>query len=139
MQSSLISSRALSVIAALATISSIPVSDSNAQRQATPVKSDSAAVYFEYQVADPVTLIKWTTPSYPTALKSAKVEGEVILQFIVGLDGRIEAKSERVLKATNPAFSSAVMATLESARYEPATRNEKAVRQLVQQSFLFRI
>lgn len=76
---------------------------------------------------------------YPEALRSAGVEGSVAVEFIVGSNGRVERGSIRVLQSANPQFSAAVRNYLVDARYRPAKVGGKAVREVVQQSFAFRL
>jgi periplasmic protein TonB len=96
--------------------------------------------YFEYQVEKPVQQIPGTpAPRYPDALRSSGVEGEVQAQFVVNEDGRVEAGSFKVLKATNELFASAVRAALPQMRFYPAEVGGKHVRQLVQQTFTFKL
>ncbi len=96
--------------------------------------------YFEFQVEKPVSQIPGTgTPRYPDALRSSGVEGEVQAQFVVNEEGRAEAGSFKVLKATNELFASAVRAALPQMRFYAAEVGGKHVRQLVQQSFQFKL
>ena len=96
--------------------------------------------YFEFQVEKPVQQIPGTgTPRYPDALRSSGVEGEVQAQFIVNEEGRAETGSFKVLKATNDLFGSAVRAALPQMRFYAAEVGGKKVRQLVQQSFQFKL
>jgi protein TonB len=96
--------------------------------------------YFEFQVEKPVSQIPGTgTPRYPDALRSSGVEGEVQAQFIVNEDGKAEVGSFKVLKATNELFASAVRAALPQMRFYAAEVGGKHVRQLVQQSFQFKL
>ena len=96
--------------------------------------------YFEFQVEKPVQQIPGTgTPRYPDALRSSGVEGEVQAQFIVNEEGRAENGSFKVLKATNDLFASAVRTALPQMRFYAAEVGGKKVRQLVQQSFQFKL
>ncbi|HEY4953712.1 MAG TPA: TonB family protein [Gemmatimonadaceae bacterium] len=96
--------------------------------------------YFEFQVEKPVSQIPGTgTPRYPDALRSSGVEGDVQAQFIVNEDGKAEVGSFKVLKATNELFASAVRAALPQMRFYAAEVGGKHVRQLVQQSFQFKL
>lgn len=96
--------------------------------------------YFEFQVEKPVQQIPGTgTPRYPDALRSSGVEGEVQAQFVVNEEGRAEAGSFKVLRATNDLFASAVRAAMPQMRFYAAEVGGKKVRQLVQQSFQFRL
>jgi protein TonB len=96
--------------------------------------------YFEFQVEKPVQQIPGTgTPRYPDALRSSGVEGEVQAQFVVNEEGRAESGSFKVLRATNDLFASAVRAAMPQMRFYAAEVGGKKVRQLVQQSFQFRL
>ena len=96
--------------------------------------------YFEFQVEKPVQQIPGTgVPRYPDALRSSGVEGEVQAQFIVNEEGRAETGSFKVLKATNDLFAAAVRSALPQMRFYAAEVGGKKVRQLVQQSFQFKL
>lgn len=82
-------------------------------------------------------MLRWDQPVYPDSLKAGKVEGEVLIQFVVDTAGHVEPGSERVLRASRDAFRVAVVSTLGSARFTPALRKGQRVRQLVQQPFKF--
>lgn len=113
-----------------------PSINSNTRGGPVPVL-DKTPVYREFQVDDPVTRVRWESPRYPDSLKRAKIPGEVVLEFVVNTRGCVVPGSERVLRATNSAFRQAVLATLQTARFSPATKDSVLVRQLVTQSFLF--
>ena len=76
-------------------------------------------------------------PAYPSALRAAKVTGNVVAQYVVNADGMIDTLSLKVLTSSDPAFTAAVREALTSMRYAAARVGGKAVRQLVQQNFLF--
>jgi periplasmic protein TonB len=78
-------------------------------------------------------------PQYPSALRSAGLEGQVVVQFIVNTDGRADAGSIRVVSATNDLFSAAVQRALPKMRFAPALIGRKAVPQFVQQLFVFKL
>lgn len=103
------------------------------------VRPDSLPMYLEFQVTEAARVLEWVTPAYPSVLKTRKVEGAVVIQFVVDTLGQMEHGTLRVLRATNPAFESAVRATLASARFSPAVREGKRVRQLMVQPFAFRV
>lgn len=96
--------------------------------------------YFEFQVEKPVQQIPGPgTPRYPDALRSSGVEGEVQAQFVVNEEGRAESGSFKVLRATNDLFASAVRSAMPQMRFYAAEVGGKKVRQLVQQSFQFKL
>jgi protein TonB len=77
------------------------------------------------------------SPVYPTALRSAQLEGAVVAQFIVDTLGRAEPASINIKEATHPLFGDAVRQALLRSRYEPAMASNRRVRQLVEQRFTF--
>jgi protein TonB len=104
---------------------------------AAPVENQT---YFEYQVEKPVMAVPGSpTPRYPDILKSAGVEGEVVVAFVVDTTGRADVSSLKILKSTHELFSAAVRTALPSMRFLPAEVGGKKVKQLVQQPFVFNI
>ena len=104
---------------------------------AAPVENQT---YFEYQVEKPVMAVPGSPqPRYPDILKSAGVEGEVVLSFVVDTTGRIDLTKVTVLKSTHELFLAAVKTALPGMRFLPAEVGGKKVKQLVQQPFAFNI
>ena len=96
--------------------------------------------YFEFQVEKTVAAAPGSCkPQYPDMLRSAGVSGQVLAQFIVGTDGRIEKNSFKVLKSDNDQFTSAVRRSLDCQRFLPAETGGRKVRMVVQQPFDFSI
>ena len=105
-----------------------------------PVPMPAGHAYFEYQVEKPVTPAPGSLgPRFPEALKAANVEGEVLAQFVVDENGRVEIGTFKVLRSDHALFTAAVRDALVGARYVPADVGGKAVRQVVQQPFQFRL
>lgn len=104
---------------------------------AAPVENQT---YFEYQVEKPVMAVPGSpTPRYPDILKSAGVEGEVVVAFVVDTTGRADIGSLKILKSTHELFAAAVRTALPQMRFLPAEVGGKKVKQLVQQPFAFNI
>jgi protein TonB len=104
---------------------------------AAPVENQT---YFEYQVEKPVMAVPGSpTPRYPDILKSAGVEGEVVVSFVVDTTGRADMSQFHILKTTHELFSAAVRTALPTMRFLPAEVGGKKVKQLVQQPFVFNI
>ena len=74
---------------------------------------------------------------YPDAMRAARREGEVYTMFVIDEHGLVDTSSLRVLKSTDTAFTSAVRSALPTMRFEPARKDGRAVRQVVQQPFTF--
>lgn len=78
-------------------------------------------------------------PRYPDALRPSRVEGRVVVRFVVDTAGRVEPASVRLLSSTHALFTSAVRATLPSLRFTPARARGTKVRQLVELPFEFEV
>ena len=94
--------------------------------------------YFEYQVERPaLPLPSNSPPRYPSELRAANVEGEVMAQFIVNENGSVDSTTFTVVRAEQPEFVQAVRAALSSFRFSPALVGGRPVKQLVQMPFKF--
>jgi protein TonB len=94
--------------------------------------------YFEFQVEKQVAPAPGNTaPRYPDMLRSANVEGEVLVQFVVDTTGRVERGSVKVLKSSHELFTNSVQSALNNMRFYPAEIGGRKVKQLVQQPFNF--
>lgn len=94
--------------------------------------------YFEFQVEKQVSSVPGTVNlRYPDMLRSANVEGEVLVQFVVDTTGRADMSQFKVLKSSHDLFTNAVKNALTSMRFYPAEIGGKKVKQLVQQPFNF--
>ena len=82
-----------------------------------PVKA--AQPYFEFQVEKPVEHeLALGAPVYPAELKAAKIEGEVLAQFVVDQSGTAEVATFKVLRSPhqNPRASAVTTAASERSR-----------------------
>ena len=95
--------------------------------------------YDENQVDRAVEYTRSSPPRYPESLRSVNVEGIVVMRFIVSADGKVEPGSIQVVSTPHKLFGDAVRTALLNTRYRPAEADGKAVRQLVEQSFSFRL
>jgi TonB family protein len=102
----------------------------------TPVNENQT--YFEFQVEKPVTSQPGNpAPRYPTELRAAGVEGEVLAQFVVDQDGNPDMSTFKVLKTDHDLFTAAVSNALPNMHFSAAQVGGKAVKQLVQMPFQF--
>lgn len=99
----------------------------------------SGRAYDEDQVERAVQVTRGPQPRYPDALKSVGVEGAVVMRFIVSAEGRVEPGSIEAISTPHKLFADAVRAALLNTRYRPAEAGGHAVRQLVEQSFSFKL
>lgn len=82
-------------------------------------------------------LISQPYPRYPDGLRRAGVSGQVQLQFIVGIDGRVDEGSVRVVVSAHPGFTLAAFQALRESRFRPARRGGRRTAVLVQQTIRF--
>src|SRR4051794_34987929 len=61
--------------------------------------SSPRETFFDFQVDQPVKLKSGPTPSYPEHLRVARVEGRVLVQFVVDERGKPEMSSFKVIKS----------------------------------------
>ena len=78
-------------------------------------------------------------PEYPGSLRANGVEGEVIAQFVVDERGRVQASTIRIVSATNELFAASVRIAVTRMKFHPAEVSGRAVPQMVQQLFSFRL
>lgn len=90
---------------------------------------DSAVVRYENGAA----------PVYPESMLRRRIEGSVIVQYVVDTLGHADTTTFRVISATHAEFARAVKNTLPRMRFRPAIMANRFVPQLVQQPFAFRI
>jgi TonB family protein len=90
---------------------------------------DSAVVRYEDGAA----------PTYPASMLKRRIEGSVIVQYVVDTLGHADTATFRVISATHADFATAVKNTLPHMRFRPAIMSNRLVPQLVQQPFAFKI
>ena len=78
-------------------------------------------------------------PEYPMAMAARKLEGAVVLRFVVDSTGLIDMSTVRIMTATHSAFAKAVVAAMPRMKYRPASIDGKPVRLLVEQMFSFKL
>lgn len=78
----------------------------------------------------------WNVP-YPPSLRASGTSGRVVAEFVVDTLGRVEQSHFGIVTSTHPLFSTAVRESAASARFTPAVRGGRRVRQLVRLPFDF--
>lgn len=78
-------------------------------------------------------------PIYPRDLAALGTEGQVHTSYVVDETGRVDTSTVHVLQSDDPRFTESVRVALGGMRFRPAKRGGKAVRQLVEQRFKFRL
>jgi len=73
----------------------------------------------------------------PDSLDSADIKGSVIIQFIVGVDGKVEPESVKIIESPHEGLNDAVTQMFLGAVYKPAQFEGKPVRMRIRQSMTF--
>jgi TonB family protein len=76
-------------------------------------------------------------PSYPYDMRRKKIAGSVLVEFVIGTDGRVVAA--QVLRSSHPGFESSALATIWKWRFEPGWKDGKPVAVRAQQALDFNI
>jgi protein TonB len=109
-------------------------------QQPTPARPGPDDVHFEFQVEKPVTARPGNpAPRYPDVLRMAKVEGQVLVQFVVDTMGHADTATFKILRSTDDLFAIAVKQNLPSMEFTPAEVAGRKVKQLVQMPFNFSV
>lgn len=112
----------------------------NALAMASAVRRGVAHPMYAFEVDEPVMpRLGSCFPHYPLQLRERRVTGEVIAEYVVGTNGRVEPGTFRVVYATDAAFGRAVGEATRCFRFVPARVAGAPVAQLVQQPFTFDI
>lgn len=106
---------------------------------AVSTSRDDGSAWGEEQVDVAVRQRGAANLKYPEQLRSANISGTVMMRFVVGPNGRVEMGTVQVLDSPHEQFTDAVKDALRSMRFHPAEVRGTKVRQLVEQSFTFRL
>jgi TonB family protein len=90
-------------------------------------------------VDSPVEVIEMAKPSYPAVAARRRIEGDVIVQYVVDEDGRVRRESIRVVEANYQDFAEAAADAIVASRYRPARLGDCSVKLLVQQRIRFKM
>ncbi len=101
-----------------------------------PAVAPADSVYQYGEVDEPVQPRRLAIEGMP--FRAGEIlTGRSVFRFIVGASGGIDRCSIVVLEETVPAWTAAVVKELRYARYRPARREGRAVRQWVNQLFTY--
>ena len=78
-------------------------------------------------------------PRYPESLRSAGIDGRVVIQFVVDTLGAIEPASVKVILSSHDLFTRSVETVLPRYRFVPSEVNGRRVRALAQMPFEFHL
>jgi hypothetical protein len=115
-----------------------PILEAGDLQVSSPTDGDNAFTVLEVDsaiVRDPAS----AAPEYPPHLLQGGIEGSAAVRFVVDSTGEVDILTYRVLKTTHSDFAVSVRRALPLMHFRPAVHAGKRVRQLVEQSFSFRI
>lgn len=90
------------------------------------------------KLAAPGEVARLVRSSYPDALRRAGVNGTVQVEFVVGVDGKVEGTSIEIIAASPPALGPAAKSAVEKFTFKPGQVNGKAVRTRVAIPLVYR-
>jgi hypothetical protein len=94
---------------------------------------ESEKIFTADQVDRPVRLDRESfTPPYPDSLWNTYTGGHATVEFVVDEIGHVEMETFSVVSASHSQFGDAVRIALPTARFAPATKAGRRVRQIVQ-------
>jgi protein TonB len=89
-------------------------------------------VYLESLVEEKPSVLSATPATFPEILKTAGIQGRVLLQAIIDTSGRAEPNSVKILQSPNPGFDQGSRNYVLHALFRPARVHGRAVRVLIQ-------
>jgi protein TonB len=102
---------------------------------------DAAEVMAASAVEQPPALVPGSCQAlvYPPTMRAARMEGRVVLQFVVDTLGRVEPSSVQTIRSTHRYFEDAARRSLLTCRYQPARFNSRPVRVTIQTPISFQL
>jgi protein TonB len=119
-------------------VSAMILGATSLQAQAQP---DTTAALAESAVQERPAMVpnSCQAPQYPLQLRQARVEGHVLLRFVVDESGRVEPASVNVVSATHSRFEAPARQAMTTCRFRPARFNDRPVRVTVVAPVDFRL
>jgi protein TonB len=99
--------------------------------------SSREQTYLDFEVERAAKPKTTRRPAYPDNLRAARVEGSVLVQFVVDQRGRPEMASFKVIKSSHAALTQSVKSAVSEMTFFPAEFGGQKVKQLVQLPFTF--
>lgn len=103
------------------------------------VPTDLQAVFVEAVVDEPPIRLSSPNLYYPPLLRDAGIEGNVVFEVIIGVDGHPEPESLRVISSSNKAFERPARDVVLGSVFRPGRMRGQPVRVLVRQPIAFQI
>ena len=94
--------------------------------------------FYEHDVVDKVPeRISCPVPAYPRMMQQAKIEGQVLLQFIVETDGHVLDEHIETISSSHRAFETPAKQLISNCLFRPGLVRTQRVRVLVQMPVIF--
>lgn len=100
---------------------------------------DLETVFVEAVVDEPPIRLSGPPAVYPPLLRDAQIEGYVIIEVVIGVDGHPEPESLRIVESSNKAFERSARDAVLGSVYRPGRMRGQPVRVLVRQPIQFNI
>ncbi len=104
-----------------------------------PIPDDLTQVFVEAVVDEPPIRLSGPALQYPPLLRDAGIEGQVVIEVVIGTDGHPESESLRIISSTNKAFERPARDVVLGSVYRPGRMRGQPVRVLVRQPIMFQI
>jgi len=119
-------------------VGALIIGASNLRAQAQP---DTTTALAESAVQERPSLVpnSCQAPQYPLQLRQARVEGHVLLRFVIDETGRVDPGTVSVVTVTHSRFESPARQAIVTCRFRPARFNDRAVRVTVVAPVDFRL
>jgi len=103
------------------------------------VPTDLQAVFVEALVDEPPIRLSSPPLNYPPLLRDAGIEGSVVYEVVIGIDGHPEPESLRLISSSNKAFERPARDLILGSVFRPGRMRGQPVRVLVRQPIGFQI
>lgn len=100
---------------------------------------DLSQVFTEAVVDERPERLSCPQPEYPRMLRQAGIEGVVTLQFVVGIGGRVESNSVKVVQSDHKAFEGPAKDAIGRCLFRPGRVRGQPVKVLVHMPFNFNL
>jgi len=91
-----------------------------------PARESGSSLVSEDAVDVRARLVRGLPPTYPAAARADGVEGDVVLELVVGVSGGVE--SARVVRGVGHGLDEAAVAAADAFRFAPASKDSAPVR-----------
>jgi TonB family protein len=99
-----------------------------------------SGAFTEFDVERPVEMLPGNDPpEYPEALRKARVQGDVLVQFVVDSTGNAVMSTVKFLRSSHIEFTWATRDAIRKMRFVPAELHQRKVSQVVLMPFQFRL